>query len=156
MTVRSKPHLCHRRRHWRLGHLSCQRLIMKDVDSIPDDIWISIFENVSEPWQLAQLVKTCRRFRVLAIKPLLRDLEWTKDSSALSNVSSWNTMYSDLTSLPKMLTVELSYNLKQNSSAFDMRVSFVKWPLITNPRISRPSIFKLTRKFTAKYPPLPC
>ena len=77
---------------------------------IPDDVWIEIFENVSEPATLARLVRTCHRFQDLAKKPLLREIRWFRPVTTNRNIDSWRNGYKDLVSLPRKLTLSLTFH----------------------------------------------
>ncbi|KDR65932.1 hypothetical protein GALMADRAFT_1214865 [Galerina marginata CBS 339.88] len=82
-----------------------------EFDEIPDDVWISIFEHVSSPAQLAVLMLTCRRFRLLASRPLLRDIRWTQPYATLRNLEAWNGVYQGMEALPRKLTVGVQFDL---------------------------------------------
>lgn len=84
---------------------------------IPDDVWIEIFENISEPPTLACLVRTCRRFQDLAKKPLLREIRWSQPVSTFRNIDSWRSAYRDLVSLPRKLTLCLSFDTNARNHA---------------------------------------
>ena len=84
---------------------------------IPDDVWIEIFENISEPPTLACLVRTCRRFQDLAKKPLLREIRWFQPVSTIRNIDSWRSGYKDLVSLPRKLTLSLVFDTTARNHA---------------------------------------
>ena len=84
---------------------------------IPDDVWIEIFENTSEPATLACLVRTCRRFQDLAKKPLLREIRWFQQVPTIRNINSWKNGYKDLVSLPRKLTLCLAFDTSTRNHA---------------------------------------
>ncbi|KAF8955659.1 hypothetical protein BDZ97DRAFT_1856552 [Flammula alnicola] len=81
-----------------------------EFNIIPDDVWIEIFESVDDPAQLAVLVRTCRRFRDLASKPLLRELKWGKMESTERNIEAWQGVYKDMVTLPRKLTLSVAFD----------------------------------------------
>ena len=84
---------------------------------IPDDVWIEIFENIAEPPTLARLIRTCRRFQDLAKRPLLREIRWFQSVSTVRNIESWRRGYQDLVSLPRKLTLCLSFDTNARNLA---------------------------------------
>ena len=81
-----------------------------DFGEIPDDIWISIFEQIDDdPSTLAVLVRTCRRFHGLASKLLLRELKWSKPELTLRNIEAWAGVYSTLVALPRKVTIGIPF-----------------------------------------------
>ncbi|KDR65921.1 hypothetical protein GALMADRAFT_217303 [Galerina marginata CBS 339.88] len=82
-----------------------------EFDKIPDDIWISIFECVDSPAQLAVLMMSCRRFRAIASRLLLRDIRWTAAYSTRRNLEAWKGVYRGMEPLPRRLTVGVSFDL---------------------------------------------
>jgi len=81
-----------------------------EFDKIPDDVWISIFEQVNEPSFLAILVRTCRRFQALASKPLLMELKWIKPDSTWRNLEAWKRVYRNLVALPRKVTIGVPFD----------------------------------------------
>ncbi|KAF8873671.1 hypothetical protein CPB84DRAFT_1798218 [Gymnopilus junonius] len=80
-----------------------------DPDSVPDDVWISIFETLP-PAQLTVLVRTCQRFRALARKPLLREIRWGRTESTERNLDAWSSpSYSDLVALPRKVAIGIDF-----------------------------------------------
>lgn len=90
---------------------------------IPDDVWIEIFENISEPATLACLVRTCRRFQDLAKKPLLREIRWFQSVSTIRNIDSWKNGYKGLVSLPRKLTLCLTFDTSLRNQAHTVSMS---------------------------------
>ncbi|KAF8887850.1 hypothetical protein CPB84DRAFT_1964330, partial [Gymnopilus junonius] len=89
-----------------------------DPEFIPDDIWISIFENLSSAAQIAVLARTCQRFRVLARKPLLREIRWGKFESTKRNLDAWKS--SDLVTLPRKVAIGISFDFCSKGHWFYM------------------------------------
>ena len=89
---------------------------------IPDDVWIEIFENISEPPTLACLVRTCHRFQDLAKKPLLREIRWFQPVSTIRNIDSWRSGYKDFVSLPRKLTLSLAFDTTARNHAHTVRL----------------------------------
>jgi len=81
-----------------------------DPDCIPDDIWICIFEHLTDPAQLAVLIRTCRRFNNLASKLLLHELRWGKSESTTRNLGAWSGGYRDFVALPRKLTLGVAFD----------------------------------------------
>ena len=98
-----------------------------DFGEIPDDIWISIFEQINDLSILAILVRTCRRFHGLASKLLLRELKWIKPELTLRNIEAWGGVYSTVLALPRKITIgvpfEFTHAMRQSIShvRFDCR-----------------------------------
>lgn len=80
------------------------------LQTIPADIWITIFECIEEPVHLAQVILTCSKFRQLATKILLKYLLWTKDDSTRRNLEDWDTIHQDLHCLPRRLKLGISFD----------------------------------------------
>ncbi|PPR06079.1 hypothetical protein CVT26_005285 [Gymnopilus dilepis] len=82
------------------------------VESVPDDVWISIFE-LSSPADLARLLRTCRRFNTLASNPLLRELRWRRPDTLERNLEAWrgNPKYATLVSLPRKAVIEVNLDI---------------------------------------------
>lgn len=106
--------------------LPCTTIVM-DFGEIPDDIWISIFEQINDLSILAILVRTCRRFHGLASKLLLRELKWIKPELTLRNIEAWGGVYSTVLALPRKITIgvpfEFTHAMRQSIShvRFDCR-----------------------------------
>ncbi len=94
-----------------------------DFDDIPDDVWITILEYVADSSVLAILVRTCRRFRLLASKPLLRNLKWIKPESTQRNLEAWRGIYRDVVSLPYKVTIGVPFDFTIAMKHPDIRVS---------------------------------
>lgn len=80
------------------------------LQTIPADIWITIFEYIEEPPHLAQVVLTCSKFRQLATKILLKYLLWTKDDPTRRNLEDWDTVHRDLHCLPRRLRLGIPFD----------------------------------------------
>jgi hypothetical protein len=102
---------------------------------IPDDIWISVFEQINDSSILAILVRTCRCFHRLASKPLLRELKWIKPELTLRNIEAWADVYSTLEALPRKVIIgipfEFTHVMRQSvpNVRFAILSSFVHPPL---------------------------
>ncbi|KAF9524624.1 hypothetical protein CPB83DRAFT_886171 [Crepidotus variabilis] len=81
-----------------------------DSETIPDDVWITVFETVEDPAVLAVLVRVCRRFHNLASKPLLRELRWLKPESTARNIVAWDGAYKKLRPLTRKLVIGIPYD----------------------------------------------
>ncbi|KAJ3571460.1 hypothetical protein NP233_g3745 [Leucocoprinus birnbaumii] len=80
------------------------------LQTIPADIWITIFEAIDDPAHLAQVVLTCRKFNQLGTKTLLKHLLWTKEDPTRRNLADWNSVHSDLFFLPRRLKLGISFD----------------------------------------------
>ncbi|KAH9484712.1 hypothetical protein JR316_0001612 [Psilocybe cubensis] len=66
-----------------------------DPYNIPDDVFLEIFGHLSSPADLAAIVRVCRRFKVLACKPLLRKLLWIREEATWANLHWWERTVED-------------------------------------------------------------
>jgi len=110
-----------------------------DFREIPDDIWISIFEQIDDdPPTLAVLVRTCPLFHGLASKLLLRELKWFKSELTLRNIEAWEGVYSALVALPRKITIGVPFEFTQVMRQSNVSFDFVSYPFFTNllPRLS--------------------
>jgi len=112
-----------------------------DFREIPDDIWISIFEQIDEdPPTLAVLIRTCRLFHGLASKPLLRELKWLKPELTLRNIEAWEAVYSALVALPRKITIGVPFEftnvMRQSNVSFN-----IVWYPFSQTSLSRLSLF---------------
>ena len=119
---------------------------------IPDDVWIEIFENISESASLACLVRTCRRFQDLAKKPLLREIRWFQPVSTIRNIDSWKNGYRDLASLPRKLTLCLVFDTNVRNPAHPVSVVVAYHPSFLTQRNFRDLMtLTFTTLFISKY-----
>jgi hypothetical protein len=80
------------------------------LETIPADIWITIFEALDEPANLAHVVLVCHKFRQLASKVLLKHLVWTKEDATRRNLADWRSKLSDLQCLPRRLKLGINFD----------------------------------------------
>lgn len=80
------------------------------LQTIPADIWITIFEAIDNPAHLAQVVLTCRKFNQLGTKILLKHLVWTKEDPTRRNLADWSSVHSDLLFLPRRLKLGIPFD----------------------------------------------
>ena len=80
------------------------------LQRIPADIWITIFEALDEPANLAQIVLTCRKFNQLGSKILLKHVLWTREDSTRRNLAHWQSVHSSLLFLPRRLKIDVSFD----------------------------------------------
>ncbi|KAL9713906.1 hypothetical protein Ac2012v2_003517 [Leucoagaricus gongylophorus] len=80
------------------------------LQRIPADIWITIFEALDEPANLAQVVLTCRKFNQLGSKILLKHVLWTREDSTRRNLAHWQSVHSSLLFLPRRLKIDVSFD----------------------------------------------
>lgn len=92
------------------------------LQTIPADIWITIFECIEEPAHLAQVVLVCSKFRLLATKILLKHLLWTKEEPTRRNLADWDSVHSDLQCLPRRLKLGISFDGLSNSGLLPLEV----------------------------------
>ena len=118
---------------------------------IPDDVWIEIFENISEPPTLACLVRTCRRFHDLAKKPLLREIRWFQPVSTVRNIDSWRSGYKDLVSLPRKLTLSLLFDPTARNHAHTVSLVMLHFLLFSHGNFRDPMTLGSTILFIYKY-----
>ncbi|KAF8884280.1 hypothetical protein CPB84DRAFT_1789264 [Gymnopilus junonius] len=82
------------------------------LEFVPDDVWITIFEDL-ETSELAVIIRTCRRFRNLARKPLLKEIKWVKLQSTKRHLDFWKCTARrnrGLAGLVKKVVVEIGYD----------------------------------------------
>ncbi|KXN84690.1 hypothetical protein AN958_12209 [Leucoagaricus sp. SymC.cos] len=79
------------------------------LETIPADIWITIFEVIDEPAHLVHVVLVCTKFRQLATKILLKHLLWTKEEPTRRNLADWESVHTDLLCLPRRLKLGISF-----------------------------------------------
>lgn len=82
-----------------------------NIDNIPDDVWITVLEYVVDSSVLANLVRTCSRFHLLASKPLLRELKWNKPESTRRNLDAWKGIYKNVVSLPVKVAIGVFFDV---------------------------------------------
>ncbi|KAG2003561.1 hypothetical protein CC2G_004154 [Coprinopsis cinerea AmutBmut pab1-1] len=89
-----------------------------DVEVIPDDIWLTIFEQLG-PGDLSRLSATCQKFHHLTQRPLLREITWSKASSAERNIRDWGAggSLAQFTGIVRKVKVRLSFKrINQNNA----------------------------------------
>ena len=81
-----------------------------NIQQVPDDVWIIIFENIESPAQLGLLARTCNRFKLLATRPLLNHIRWLKPEPTKRNIEAWEDDYQNVVALPRKLTLGIPFD----------------------------------------------
>ncbi|KAJ3505217.1 hypothetical protein NLJ89_g7534 [Agrocybe chaxingu] len=124
------------------SHLDGTHVVVT-ATNIPDDVWIDIFESIDLPATLAVLMRTCKRFNGLALKPLLRELRWGKVESTRKNLEAWDPLggiYKNVVSMPKKITIAVGFEFPSNvrNMATDLTVEYElhDWMYLQLPRFA--------------------
>jgi F-box-like len=80
---------------------------MPVISTLPNELWMEVFESVNSPSDLAQVLRTCSRFRDLAIRILHRRLIWN-DPRHFAQVLQFWTNNPGMVTVPRSLTVGIS------------------------------------------------
>jgi len=97
------------------------------VYQVPDDVWIIIFENVESPAQLALLARTCSRFKLLVIRPLLNHVRWLTPEPTKRNIQAWTDVYQNVVALPRKLTlgIPFDFNTSRHLEEYLVRLLYI-------------------------------
>jgi hypothetical protein len=95
-----------------------------NIYQVPVDVWIVIFEHVANPAQLALLMRTCKFFNALAIRPMLYHVRWLIPGPTKLNIQAWAGVYKDVLALPRKLTVgiPLDFNTSRHLEEYLVRL----------------------------------
>ncbi|KAJ3929993.1 MAG: hypothetical protein NXY57DRAFT_355761 [Lentinula lateritia] len=93
---------------------------------LPDPLWIHIFEQITKSPDRYHLVQTCRKFYLLGLRELYRDITFQHMSHFLNNISFWNDRRDDMVTAPRSVRVHAS--LMNLDSIGELR----RWDLASN------------------------
>lgn len=77
------------------------------MSTLPNELWMSVFESINSPSDLAKVLRTCRRFRDLAIRILHQRLIWNDPRHFVRTLQFW-TNNPGMLAVPRSLTVGIS------------------------------------------------
>jgi len=80
---------------------------MPVMSTLPNELWMTVFECVNSPSDLAKVLRTCRRFRDLSIRILHRRLIWNDPRHFARSLQFWASNPGMFT-VPRSLTVGIS------------------------------------------------
>ncbi|GLB39427.1 hypothetical protein LshimejAT787_0605890 [Lyophyllum shimeji] len=93
---------------WGPVTLRRSRELRFNLQNLPREIWISVFEAMEAPSDLLKVIRTCKFFYSLAVRVLYRDLHWMGPFLYTKNVPFWNRHPSSMALVPTSLTVSIS------------------------------------------------
>ncbi|KAJ4469936.1 hypothetical protein C8J55DRAFT_188021 [Lentinula edodes] len=93
---------------------------------LPDPLWIHIFEQFTKSRDRYHLVQTCRKFYLLGLRELYRDITFQHMSHFLNNISFWKDRRDDMVTAPRSVRVHAS--LMNLDSIGELR----RWDLASN------------------------
>jgi F-box-like len=98
--------------------LSINRTMSFDGASIPDDIWLTVFDLLG-PAELGSLSRTCTKFHQLTQRPLLREITWSRANSAERNVADWGAggSLAQFTGIPRKVNIRLNFKKVNQNGA---------------------------------------
>lgn len=108
-------------------HRSPQENSYYNVDVVPDDVWLFLFEYLSTS-DLSALSKVSKKFNALTQRPLLRELTWAKVPGAVRNVEDWGDggALESFRGVVRKVNIKLSYKkVNQNSALLLVSVLFL-------------------------------
>jgi hypothetical protein len=77
------------------------------MSTLPNELWMSVFESINNPSDLANVLRTCRRFRDLALRVLHHRLIWNDARHFAHTLQFWNNN-PGMHVVPRSLTVGIS------------------------------------------------
>ncbi|KAF5338080.1 hypothetical protein D9611_014208 [Ephemerocybe angulata] len=98
--------------------LAIQRSKEYDIDVVPDDVWLFLFDYLGTP-DLNAVSKVSKKFYALTQRPLLRELTWAKATGAQRNVEDWGDggTLESFRGVVRKVNVKLSYKKVNQHSA---------------------------------------
>jgi hypothetical protein len=90
-----------------------------DPSRIPDDIWTEIFEFLPRRQLVANVQRTCRRFRTLATDTLLRHILWFTPAQIEEELLLWSTVNANRVTLPRTLCITLRLEVDAQTQIWD-------------------------------------
>ncbi|EGN92557.1 hypothetical protein SERLA73DRAFT_190900 [Serpula lacrymans var. lacrymans S7.3] len=78
-----------------------------DLNSLPNELWLAVFESLTNPGDLCRVVRTCQRFHDLAIRVLYRHIVWDDPRWFATNFP-YLLQHPEINSVPRSLTLGIS------------------------------------------------
>ncbi|KAF8878773.1 hypothetical protein BD779DRAFT_1474670 [Infundibulicybe gibba] len=115
--------------------------IQLDYQSLPQELWIAVFEAMERPTDLLAVINVCRAFRSLGIRSLYRNLQWLTPFDFTGNKSFWNSHGGGtMNEVPTSLTIGISYASANSFGRFDPTIAVVdadgSWCVPPAPRLA--------------------
>lgn len=80
---------------------------MPFMSVLPNELWMSVFESLNNPSDLAKVLRTSKRFHDMAIRVLHRRLIWNDPRHFAESLNFWTNNAGTL-NVPRILTVGIS------------------------------------------------
>lgn len=80
-----------------------------DFHTLPNEMWIQVFESMTRPSDLLKVIRTCKHFYALAIRVLYRNLKWLTPFDFTNNATFWETQNISMRDVPISLCIGISH-----------------------------------------------